>query len=97
MKKLVKSLGVVLISSVVLTSCSGGSIENDAKKVAELQCKAQKLMQKATSGDMSVLEESTKLATEASSLSKEMEGKYTSDSDKQKFGEALLKEMGNCH
>jgi hypothetical protein len=26
-----------------------------------------------------------------------MERKYTSDSDKQKFAEALLKEMGNCN
>jgi predicted small secreted protein len=96
MKKTIKVIGAVLFTSVILTSCGGGSIESDAKKVAELQCKAQQLMQKATSGDMSVMEESTKIATEAASLSKEMEGKYTSDSDKQKFGEALLKEMGNC-
>jgi len=45
---------------------------------------------------MSVMEESTKLTSEAESLSKELEGKYTSDSDKEKFAEALLKEMGNC-
>jgi predicted small secreted protein len=96
MKKTIKVIGAVLFTSVILTSCGGGSIESDAKKVAELQCKAQQLMLKATSGDMSVMEESTKIATEAASLSKEMEGKYTSDADKQKFGEALLKEMGNC-
>lgn len=85
-----------MIASTILTSCGGGSIESDAKKVAELQCKAQKLMQKATSGDMSVMEESTKLTSEAATLSKQMEGKYTSDSDKKKFAEALLKEMDNC-
>ena len=85
-----------MIASTILTSCGGGSIESDAKKVAELQCKAQQLVQKATSGDMSVMEESTKLTSEAAALSKEMEGKYTSDSDKKKFAEALLKEMGNC-
>jgi hypothetical protein len=39
-------------------------------------------MQKATSGNMSVMEESNKLVFEAATLSKEMEGKYTSDSDK---------------
>ena len=88
--------GVVLISSFLLISCGGSSIESDAKKVAELQCKAQKLMQKATSGDMSVIEERTKLTSEAAALSKEIEAKYTSDSDKKKFAEALLKEMGNC-
>ena len=96
MKKIMTIFGAILFASVILTSCGGGSIQSDAKKVAELQCKAQKLMQKATSGDMSVMEESTKLASEAATLSKEMEGKYTSDSDKKKFAEALLKEMGNC-
>ena len=96
MKNLKTIFGVVIFASFMLTSCGGGSIESDAKKVAELQCKAQQLMQKATSGDMSVMAESTKLASEAATLSKEMEGKYTSDSDKKKFAEALLKEMGNC-
>jgi hypothetical protein len=43
------------------------------------------------------MEESTKLASEAATLSKEMEEKYTSDSDKKKFAEAFLKEMGNCN
>ena len=88
--------GVVLISSFLLISCGGSSIESDAKKVAELQCKAQKLMQEAASGDMSVTEEGTKLKEELKTLSKEMKEKYTSESDMKKFAEALLKEMGNC-
>ena len=96
MKNLMTIFGAIFFASVILTSCGGGSIESDAKKVAELQCKAQKLMQEATSGDMSVMAESTKLASDAATLSKEIEGKYTSDSDKKKFAEALLKEMGNC-
>ena len=96
MKKVTTIFGTILFASLILLGCGGGSIESDAKKVAELQCKAQQLMEKATSGDMSVMEESTKLASEAADLSKEMEGKYTSDSDKEKFAEALLKEMGNC-
>lgn len=85
-----------MLASTILTSCGGGSIERDAKKVAELKFKAQKLMQKAISGDISVIEESTKLASEAATLSNVMKGKYTSDSDQNKFTEALLKEMGNC-
>lgn len=96
MKKLMTIFGAIIFASVILTSCGGGSIESDAKKVAEHQCKAQKLMQKATLGDMSVMEENTKLASEATTLSKEMEGKYILDSDKKIFAEALLKEMGNC-
>lgn len=96
MKKLMTIFGAILVASFILTSCNGSSIESDAKKVAELQCKAQKLMDKVASGDMSVMEESTKLAIEAEELLEEMEGKYTSDSDQLKFEEALLKEMGNC-
>jgi hypothetical protein len=97
MKKLLTIFGLMLFTTITLTSCGSGTIESDAKKVAELQCKAQKLAQKAMTGDMSVLEESTKLASEAATLSQEMEGKYTSDSDKQEFAQALLKEMGNCN
>jgi len=96
MKKVMTIFGAIMIASFTLTSCGGGSIESDAKDFAELQCKAQQLTQKAVSGDMSIMEESTKLAYEAATLSKEMEGKYTSDSDKEKFAKALLKEMGNC-
>ncbi len=97
MKKIIPIFGAILFASVILTSCVSGSIQSDAKKVAELQCKAQKLMQKAITADMSVIEESTKLTSEAATLLKEMEGKYISYSDKQKFAEALLKEMGNCN
>jgi hypothetical protein len=96
MKKLLPLFGALMIASLILSSCGGGSIESDAKRVADVQCRAQKLMEKASSGDMSVLEESTKLATEAQNLSKEMEEKYTSDSEKEEFAKALLKELGNC-
>ena len=88
-------IGAILFVSFILSSC-GNSIERDAKKVADIQCKAQKLMQKVTSGDMSVMTEATKLSSEATSLQQELEGKYISDADKQKFAEALLKDMGDC-
>ena len=45
MKKVMTIFGAILFATIILTSCGGGSIESDAKKVAELQCKAQKLMQ----------------------------------------------------
>ncbi len=95
MKKGLSLVGAILLATSILTSC-GGSIESDAKKVAEVQCKAQKLMEKAASGDMSTMAESQSLAAEAIALQKEMEGKYTSEADQQKFNEALLKEVGNC-
>ena len=53
-------------------------------------------MQKTSSGDMSALSERTKLAVEAAELIKELEGKYTSSADKEKFSIALLKAMGDC-
>lgn len=96
MKKVTTILGAIICASTILTGCAGSSIESDAKKLAEIQCKAQKLIEKATTGDMSAIEQSTKLTSEAAALSKEMERKYTSDSDKQKFTAALLSEMGKC-
>lgn len=94
MKKLRLFLSLPLIT-ILLFSCT--SIESDAKKVAKLQCEAEKIMQKVLSGDLSVIEESKELASEAEALKKEIEEKYTSDSDKDKFADALLKEMGNCN
>ena len=96
MKKTTTTFSILIIASMTLLSCGKSSIESDAKKVAELQCKAQKLMQEAASGDASILEESTKIGIEASELSKEMEGKYTSDSDREEFGKALLNAMSEC-
>jgi hypothetical protein len=96
MKRRRRFFGAILFALAIIISCGGSSVESDAKKVAELQCKSEKILQKATSVDISIMEESAKLASEAASLSKKMERKYTSDSDKKKFAEALLKEMSNC-
>jgi|688.fasta_scaffold671926_1 hypothetical protein len=85
-----------LFFTFILVSCGKNSIESDAKKMAALQCETQQLMEKAAGGDISIMAESAELSSKASALSKEIEGKYTSDSDKREFAEALLKEMGNC-
>ncbi|WP_159520121.1 hypothetical protein [Sunxiuqinia indica] len=95
MKKTIRIIGTIALAAFLFASC-GNSIESDAKKVAELQCEAQELMQKVMAGDASLMEESSKLAEKAAELSLEMEKKYDSASDRQKFAEALLKEMGNC-
>ena len=96
MKQILTNFGAIAIALFIFTSCGSSSVESDAKKVAALQCEAQELMQKAASGDMDLLEKSSKLATEAATLSNEMQGKYTSDADKQKFAEALLKALNDC-
>jgi hypothetical protein len=58
MKKSITIFGAIIVASIVFTSCGGSSIESDAKKLAELQCKTTQLMQKASSGDKSIMEES---------------------------------------
>lgn len=94
--------GAILFAQFILTSCGGSSnsIERDAKKYAELMCKAQKLATegaaKMASGDMSAMTESTKLATEAASLATEMQGKYKDANDYQKFSAAYLKAFADC-
>ena len=100
MKKIVFNLTAIAFVSLLLTSCGGNSIESDAKKYAELMCKAQKLATegaaKAATGDMSAMTESTKLMTEATSLATEMQGKYKDASDYQNFSAAYLKALANC-
>jgi hypothetical protein len=81
-------LGAILLTASVLTSC-GGSVDGDAKKLAELQCKAQKL-------DPTNTEEAKTLAEEIAALSTEFKGKYTSESDQKAFDEAYVTEVKNC-
>jgi hypothetical protein len=79
----------------MLLSC-GGSIESDAKKVAKLTCEAQTLALEAMSGDTSLAKKSQKLIEKATELKREMEQKYTSAEDREKFAKALMNEAGNC-
>jgi hypothetical protein len=101
MKKTLTIFGGIVFASFILTSCGGNSIESDAKRCAELMCRAQKLATegaaKAATGDMSAITESTQLTSEAASLANEMQGKYKDAADYQKFTAAYLKAMGDCN
>lgn len=90
-----KKLFLLTVVTLMALSCSN-SIESDAKKAAELSCKAQKLAMKAASGDADALEESTKLAAEATALFEKMQGKYESIEDAQKFVSAYQKALADC-
>lgn len=85
-----------ILVALFLFSCSKNSIDADAKRIGDLTCKSMQLMNKALSGDQSVLEESQKLTKEAEALKNELEEKYTSDSDKAKLAEAIAKAMNDC-
>lgn len=97
MRKTIQTVCVSLfLGGIILTSC-GNAIESDAKKAAALACKAQKMAVQAAAGDMSILEESAKLANEAAKLAEEMQGKYESAADAQKFMEAYQKALADCN
>ena len=86
---------VCMSAAVIFVGCSD-SADSDGRRLAELQCKATKLATKAQSGDMSVLQESMKFSAEAAEFAKTLEGKYTSDSDKEKLRDAYLKALKDC-
>ena len=102
MKKTITIYGAILIASLTMTSCGGNSIDNDAKKCAELACKAQKIATQGASnalngGNMSsAIAEEGKLAQEAVKLEAEMKDKYKDPAEHQKFMEAYSKAMANC-
>jgi len=110
MRKTIQILSTVALAVFLLSSC-GNSVERDAKKVAELQCKAEKLAAKAVksisqagSSDLATIQaesqkltaESQKLASEAVSLYEKLKEKYSTEADKQKFSSAYLKALGDC-
>ncbi|MDI9336988.1 MAG: hypothetical protein QM539_01035 [Alphaproteobacteria bacterium] len=98
MKKTSLFFNAICMIAFLITSCNNGNnnIEMDAKKVAELQCQAKTLSQKAASGDVSVLQEAVRVETEAADLYLEMLKKYPSNSEKLKFDDIILKEMNLC-
>jgi hypothetical protein len=81
-----------------LTGCGSNNLENDAKRLADIQCRAQKLMTKASANalDTSVLSEAQKLKVESEALLDELNKKYSSEADKKKMAEILLKELQSC-
>jgi len=88
MKKTIQTF--VLIIILTLSSCSS-SIESDAQKVADIQCKVQKLI-----NDPSSLEKSQKLMNEIKTLTQKMQHKYSSFEEQQKFAQALSEATANC-
>ena len=96
MKKLTVLIGAIMLASFSLTSCGGSSIDSDAKKMADLQCKAMTSMEKAMDGDEDAMAESQKYGKDAKELAQEIEGKYTEKADQEAFAKAFAKELENC-
>lgn len=92
MKKVMKTIGVVMLTLVMLTSC-GSSLEQDAKEIAELMCQSQKMSAKALSGDLSGVSESQKMILKAEKLKKKIEAKYNNKEAKIEFENAVAKAM----
>jgi hypothetical protein len=96
MKKSTIISGLLLAGALFLTNCGSNTIEADAKKVADLQCKAQKLIAKAATGDTTVAAESQKISQEAEKLGQELKTKYTNPIDIARFATAYAEAMKDC-
>lgn len=75
-------------------SCSS-SIQKDAKKAAELSCEAKKMSEKVFEGEIS-MEESMELDNKATQFLIEMQKKYSSMDEYEKFMDAYNKRMEEC-
>ncbi|CAN5771352.1 hypothetical protein BH11BAC3_BH11BAC3_05060 [soil metagenome] len=85
-----------ILFTVILISCKS-TIEYDAKKAAELTCKSQQAAIKLVSGDLAtVMAQNEVLIKEATKMKNDLEKKYTTKAERQKFLDAFLKEMENC-
>ncbi len=89
---------VIYFTLIGINGCDSNNLEKDAKRLADIQCRAQKLMTKASANalDTSVLSEAQKLKAESEGLLDELNKKYSSQTDKQKMAEILLKELQSC-
>lgn len=95
MKSLAITFGLVAIMPI---SACGNSIESDAKRLAELQCRAKLMSEKMMSGESELadLSATISLAKGASELMEELDGKYTTEKEKEQLEKALRKAMEDC-
>ena len=84
MKKL---LITICISSFLLTSCGGGGLESDAKKLAKIDCDLKTL-------PSSERHKGIELIGKYEKLKKEFKSKYKSDYEK--FDDAYKEALKNC-
>lgn len=75
----------IVFGFLMLLSSCGSSLENDAKKLAELSCKVEK--------DMTDMES----IQELSELTEKFEKKYSEKEEKEKFGIAFLNAKNKCN
>lgn len=88
---------LILVAAFILSACTN-SIERDAKRLAELQCKAKLITEKMMAGESELadLSATLSLAQEASELMEELDGKYTTQKEKEQLEKALRKAMEVC-
>jgi hypothetical protein len=79
-----------------MIGCKQNDLEDDAKKLAQLQCQATRIASNSTAGDMSVVSESVRLTAEASKLTRNMQKKYNGTQDMIRFTEIYNRELVNC-
>ena len=94
MKK--QTLILAFLTALTLFSCKNNqnkNLLNDAQKAAELACSAKGFIQKARTGDLSALDEETRVSEELALLKK----KYKDNEEQNlEFLEAFNKAMLNC-
>jgi hypothetical protein len=93
MKKTFISLSV-LAAAIFFASCGGGGgFESDVRKMAELRCKAQKLGEKAGTGDEAAKKELEGMQKETMEMATKMMEKYKDKQDDKAMSEKADKIM----
>lgn len=85
--------GTLVVVLVLLVSCSS-AMEKDAKRVAEIQFSTQKYSMRILCGDIGISDigEAEELDNAATEMD-EIEKKYASDTDKEKFNSLVVIEI----
>jgi hypothetical protein len=82
---------IFLLCTIFLFSACNNK-KNDAKKLGEMNCSIQKLVDQGKTGSPEYI----KMVAESNALSKEIEGKYKDPKDQNEIFEIVIKEAANC-
>lgn len=71
---------ILIASALIVASCQDSEAKKDARRMAELFCKQNKIVTQAVDlNDSLVLKQLQEIEQEANEISKEIESKYASD------------------
>ena len=96
MAQMTATLVLLAVTSLIYIGCGDREFESDVKALVDLQCKSLQIASRVAAGDAAAFSEAAKVAADTLPVFERLKTKYASDSDREAFGQALVKGLAGC-